>query len=77
MHLRDWKARHGLTDRAIAELIGVTRSAVCRYMGGRNPRPEVWPRIVAATDGWVTPNDHLAGPDTKPPLQIAAPGEAA
>ena len=36
-----WRDRYGLTQSALAELLGVSRSAVQAYEYGRNPIPAV------------------------------------
>lgn len=47
---------------SIARKVGKTRGTVTKWAYGRtNPTPENWRDIVRATNGLVTPNDHIIG----------------
>lgn len=60
MKLSDYLTANSLTAAAFASKIGRHRSTVIRLIGG-NVRPdrETVERILAATDGQVTPNDFF------------------
>lgn len=63
MTLSQYLDQQGLTGEAFAALIDVNPSTVCRYISGaRYPRRAVLLRILAATDGAVTPADLLCAP---------------
>lgn len=67
MKLSDWLRRAGVTRAEFARRIGVSPGAVtliCRDDGAWLSR-ETAERIVAETDGAVTPNDFLLNPPTK------------
>lgn len=77
MKLHTYMSQKGLTDAAMAALVGNTTSqAINRYRRGRRfPRPQVMIRIAEVTEGAVQPNDFFeADPD---PADGAPPGEAA
>lgn len=60
MNLRTWLAANKISIADFAGRIGVTQTAVYRYVDGdRTPRPEVLRQIHAATGGEVTANDFL------------------
>jgi DNA-binding transcriptional regulator YdaS (Cro superfamily) len=67
MKLKDWLTKTGIQPSDFAKTIETQPAAVSRYCAGtRIPEKEVMPRIVAATNGEVTPNDFygvdVAGP---------------
>ena len=63
MTLSQYLSEKGLTYEAFGALIGVGAPAVSRYVtGARYPRRAVLLRILAATDGAVTPADLLCAP---------------
>ncbi|BAE50736.1 helix-turn-helix domain-containing protein [Paramagnetospirillum magneticum] len=52
----------GMTEEALAALVGVTQPAVSKWKHGRAiPRPAQMAKIVAATEGAVTPADFFHG----------------
>lgn len=55
MKLRDWRKKHGLTQQALAEALGLTNSAITKYeKGAQRPRLELAKRIEDLTRGEVT-----------------------
>jgi len=62
MDLGTYQKQHGLSVSDLELLIGVSHSALHRYMYlGRIPEVAVLRRILAVTDGQVTPNDFFDG----------------
>ena len=60
MTIKDYLASRQMSEAKFAQLIGVTRSAVNRWLGGsRKPSLELGARIVRLTDGAVTIEDML------------------
>lgn len=57
MRLKDYLKAAGMTRAEFAKMVGCEQPTVSRYLRGRVPAPEVMARIVAATNGAVTPND--------------------
>lgn len=50
-----------MTPGDFAALIGASASGVTKWLRGeRRPRPGMYPKIIAATDGAVRPNDFFA-----------------
>ncbi len=63
MTFLEFRTQNGLTQAIAAAGIGVTDVAVSHYENGRRiPKPTVMARIVAFTDGKVTPNDFHGVP---------------
>lgn len=61
MRLSAYLAKHHLSYREFAELVGVSDEAVRRYVSGeRFPMLDVLHRIAKATRGQVTANDFVA-----------------
>jgi len=59
--LRRWLFEHQSTMLEFADRIGVSQSYLSEFLRGKkSPSAEVMKRIVAATDGAVTPNDCVA-----------------
>jgi DNA-binding transcriptional regulator YdaS (Cro superfamily) len=67
MKLIDYLNAHDIGFAEFARRIGgVSRMTVQRYANGaRMPRPDAMVRIIAATDGAVTPNDFFPYSPTK------------
>ena len=60
MKIADYMKLHGLSPAQMAELIGVSRPTVVRYVqGNRYPNSATMRRIMAATQGEVTPSDFF------------------
>lgn len=60
MKLKDYLKTNGRTYEQFAQAIRVSPVSVYRYASGRQlPDRDVLPRIYAATDGAVTPNDFF------------------
>ncbi len=75
MKLGDWLKRHQVSRTDFARRIGVSPGAVtliCREHGSWLSR-ETAERIVAATQGAVTPNDFLSGPPAFKGLDMLNP----
>lgn len=74
MTLTEYRRRHGLTQRALAEQLNIGKSAISRYEQGRIPEPLVMQKIVSATGGAVTPNDFhgIASSNGQPASDEAA-----
>jgi len=64
MKLRKWLDQKGLTNRALAKMIGASEAAVSRWMATgderRIPRPEYMASIQKATDGKVKAQDFYS-----------------
>ena len=80
MKLASYLARHGISHRAFAALIGTSQVAVSRYASGqRMPRREILRTIVEATDGEVSASDSLdptpgaLAPDPEPAVGFTGP----
>jgi len=60
MRLAEYLEAKSLTASAFAESVGITPTALSRYLGGqRTPCLEVAGRIVVASKGEVDFHDHL------------------
>ena len=66
MQLRAYLDQHGLTQVQFAAQVGVTQSAVAKWLDGTRPSWPTIERILAATGGAVTPNDFLPSTATTP-----------
>jgi len=71
MKLHHYLCQHSLTQKQFAELAGIKQPTICLYLKGRRfPSPKTMARIMAATNGRVTPNDFFIHPssdgDTQP-----------
>ena len=56
--LMDWRRKHRMSRRELAEQLGVTVETVRRWEAGlRVPRPATMARIRAVTGGRVGPGD--------------------
>ncbi len=53
MTLKEYRVKHGLTQTAIAERVGVNVASICRYENGRVPAHQVMRKILAETGGKV------------------------
>lgn len=62
MTLTDFLTQNSLTPSEFARRVGTSRQNVCRWMASNIPRPDEMRRIVAATEGAVTPNDFFGLP---------------
>lgn len=63
MRLQDYLAKKELSTRDFGKLVGVSYAAISRYCNGqRFPHPKVLRAILSETNGRVTPNDFLDGP---------------
>lgn len=63
MTLREYRKKYNLTQKAIADLVGVSMLAITRYeCGTRMPTADVMRTIADVTDGKVTPNDFVLSP---------------
>lgn len=75
MRLADYLTAHGLTPARFADLIGVNRSTVARWLDPERPimpHQEHRTRILEVTGGLVTANDFMpetpaAGPTSDRP----------
>lgn len=78
MMLADWLKKTRTRQYIFARKIGVRDSVVSDYVNGRlQPSAETWERIVAATGGEVTPNDHLSDKAKRVIEGAREPAEAA
>lgn len=82
VNLRDWRKKHGLTQQALAEALGLTNSAITKYeKGAQRPRTDVAKRIEAFTKGDVTAASLMGLEESKRPRSLredaAAFGDAA
>jgi transcriptional regulator with XRE-family HTH domain len=76
MNLLTYIEAQGISPSKFAERIGVPPSTITRILSGnREPGLGLLKKIHAATDGAVTPNDFLLGPDSPAPSPF--PKEAA
>ena len=58
MKLSDWLAQHEISVSVFAERIGRHKTTVYRLINENgDPDPDTVRRVVAETDGAVTPND--------------------
>lgn len=58
--LKTWRDSRGLTQTALALLLGVRKNSVHRYeRGERFPRPRILARIETVTAGAITARDFL------------------
>jgi len=66
MHLDEYlRAKPHGAAKDLCEAAGMTGAAVSRLRRDKFwPSRETWQRISAATNGRVTPNDHLNGPES-------------
>ena len=74
MKLNQYLAGSEKRQSEIAKAVGVAQATISRYANGlRIPTPEIMARIVAATDGQVTPNDFydVARPPAAPAVEEA------
>lgn len=61
MRLADWMALRAISDRQLADRLGVSQVAVLRYRRGeRIPHWDILQRLSEVSDGAVMPNDFLA-----------------
>lgn len=73
MELRSYLIQHDVAVADFADRIGVTVSALYRYLHGeRRPNADVLKRIHQATGGLVQPNDFFAFVDPPPALVTPA-----
>ena len=62
MTLLDYLQKHGLSQQALGDRLGLTQSTISRYVSGeRMPKREHLRRIMEETGGLVTPTDFLIG----------------
>lgn len=60
MKLASYLAKHDMKPKDFAELIGVDRTTVIRYVAGaRTPSAKAMAKIAAVTNGKVRPNDWV------------------
>lgn len=65
MRLTDHLEQSGMTQRQLAEKIGVSERAVRRYCAGhRVPQKDILQKIYQVTGGVVTANDFVDLPET-------------
>ena len=63
MQLRDWAERQKLSQRALARLLDVAPSTICRLYGGdRSPSAGLIRKIVIATKGDVSADELVDVP---------------
>lgn len=68
MRLTDWMALKGVTNKQLAERLGVSQVAVLRYRrGDRIPHWDILQKLTEVSDGAVMPNDFL--PRVNPELR--------
>ena len=65
MKISEYRRKSGLTQRELANLIGVTDVAIGRYEAGRIPEPAILRKIYDVTKGRVGPNDFYDFPALK------------
>lgn len=65
MTLASYLKSLGLTQAAFAAQLGTSRQNVSRWCEGVTPRRADMLRLLAATEGKVTPNDFAFAPITK------------
>lgn len=75
MRLRDYLSHTGEKSQNFADRIGVTRQTVWFWLvGKRYPSSTTMAKIVAVTNGQVTPNDFFTAPlhpgQSKPPINL-------
>lgn len=66
MKLSEYRRSIGMTQRDLANLIGVSDVALSRYESGRVPESSVMRRIFEVSEGRVSPNDFFEIPDQQP-----------
>ena len=76
MTLSHYIEHQKITASAFADLIGVSRQAVHRYLNGRFPETDVLVKILAATNGAVTADDFLAPFITQDGVRLDANGNS-
>lgn len=72
MTLASYLKSMGLTQAAFAAQIGTSRQNVSRWCEGVIPRRADMLRLLAITEGKVTPNDFALAPIAKPQPERAA-----
>lgn len=63
MKLVKWRQEKALTQRAVADLLGVSQPTVSDWENGSIPAPDQVVRVFRFTAGAVAPNDWYALPD--------------
>lgn len=53
-----WRRRHGFSQRAAAEHIGISQPALHGYENGKPPSAPMLQRLIAKTDGAIAPEDY-------------------
>lgn len=81
MTLDEYLINAGVTEAAFAETVGCSQPAINRYRRGhRIPLEDEMRRIIAATEGRVTPNDFYgvanATSDNSNTVLTQAPGSS-
>jgi len=66
MKLAAYLSTHRISIPAFAAKLGTSRQNVDRWCKGVTPRRNDMVRILAETQGQVTPNDFVLGPIAKP-----------
>lgn len=66
MKLATYLSQNGIGIRAFALKLGTSRQNVDRWCKGVTPRRKDLMRILAETEGAVTPNDFVFAPIAKP-----------
>lgn len=72
MKLAAYLSEAGISVQAFAAKLGTSRQNVDRWCKGVTPRRNDLMRILAETEGKVTPNDFIFAPIAKPQSQGAA-----
>ena len=84
MHLAEWLKLHRRTHDEFGSELGVTHTAVGRYVNGtRMPKRAIMLKIQEITGGAVTPNDFFGPPedddalppDTQPVVAASVNGQ--
>ena len=72
MQLVEWMRRKHVSQRQLAETLGVAASTLCRILSGeRNPSVRLMRRIQEATGGAVTPTDLVEATPGETPKEAA------
>jgi len=69
--LKAWRRKKELSVHAVAEMLGVTPSAVSNWETGiRRPHKRYWKKLVELTDGEITLEDFLTEDPRKTPAGV-------
>lgn len=56
MDIRDYREKNGMTQRQLADALGIAESSVRRYEKGRIPEREIIDKLLALSGGEITLN---------------------